>query len=315
MNPQDKEPAEVGSPIIRLFNELATAPENAYLRTCKTSKKIPDQLQELVTQADDFGSVASKLLLEWPHADETERDKCAYYASPAHGRTGRVTKTTWGRYLKRLIPDLADHDAASTANAIRNSLAVNGEFRIITDMKQMLEALWSGPRTCMSMHTNEYASAPHHPYEVYDPALGWGLAVREQDGRVVSRALVFEDETDKCFVRTFGRNDSTGYSHSCEPLRAWLESQGYEFISSWPEGTPLRLIEHESGSYVAPYLDGHRTNVNADEKNAILRINTYGGYDCDCTNGLANDDDDYYDDDDYDDDDDDDDDDYDDYDD
>jgi hypothetical protein len=119
-----------------------------------------------------------------------------------------------------------------------------------------------------------------HPYNVYDPRLGWGMAVRIEDGEVIGRALVYERDSKKQFVRTYLRpSNSSSYSQADDSLNAWLRDQGYEHAGDW-HGCLMRYIEGRSGKPLAPYLDGGIKDVEVITRDGVklLRVCEDGDY-------------------------------------
>jgi hypothetical protein len=131
----------------------------------------------------------------------------------------------------------------------------------------------------------------NHPYKVYDPRLGWGMAVREEGGEVIGRALVYERDDIKKFVRTYQRpSSSCNYSQADDNLNAWLRDQGYEHANDW-EGCLMRHYDGRNGNPLAPYLDGNIKDVDAivREGNKYLIVKEHGEYRFEHTDGSCSD--------------------------
>jgi hypothetical protein len=135
----------------------------------------------------------------------------------------------------------------------------------------MIDAVQNGPSSCMQ------DSWSRHPYEVYDPELGWSMAIRvNDDGDIVARALVH----DGGYVRSYG-----GGGNDCE-LEAWLENQGVESMCEWPDGTELKRIGYHNGcGFLAPYIDGDEKRVSVGRDTLV--IDSDGDYECCCSGGDA----------------------------
>ena len=170
------------------------------------------------------------------------------------------THTTFGRYLRRHWPGASDH-------AIRDLVAIYGAGKvvIVNTMEEMLKAVQRGPYSCMQWDSgndatyqtsdddNDEIDTDIHPYEVYDPALGWAMAILQKDSKIAGRALIHQPT--KTFVRSYGK-DSDGYAVSEPTIDAWLKAQGYAYPTEWPEGVRIRAIKSDWRSgYVGPYLD------------------------------------------------------------
>jgi hypothetical protein len=227
------------------------------------------------------------LVLEWPHVSRSDALRLAYTRSNEHGEIDRRTVTTIGKYLTRHFPD-------APSNLIRDLAARYGvdAFSITRNMSEMQEAVRNGPESCMS----KFNVGDDHPYSVYDPALGWGMALRKDGlGNVTGRALVWDDpdpdgDAESRFVRTYSSNtNSNGYSQADDGLKNWLTEQGYERYCSW-EGTRLRYIKHprHSDCLLMPYIDGSCQSVSHDMNTGTLYFDDDDGeYNANNTDGTA----------------------------
>ena len=195
-----------------------------------------------------------QLVLEWPHVSESDPNRIAYTRDDRAGTDDRQTVTTIGKYLRR-------HFSALRDDQIRDIVALYASdgCEIVKTMDGILTALQKGPKSCMQWHN---CLDERHPYRVYDPANGWGMAQRVAVGDVVGRALVYEDADEgiKCYVRSYKKVDS--YSPADEILEAWLKSQGYHHHRGWPQGARLAYVEGRHSSFTAPYIDGECQNVS-----------------------------------------------------
>lgn len=277
------------------------------------------------------GAPASRydqVLLEWPHISKTDPGRLAYTRDDRAGQADRQTVTSVAKYIKRHWPRLADHvirDLDARFNpCVEYRLANSSVVDLITGVEL-------GPRSCMkstygTIPFNEFdhkqmrawledKSNPEpdwerHPYSVYDPRLGWGMATRLEDGEVVGRCLTWTDpydHTTKVFVRSYKRSaeGESGYSNTDEGLEAWLESQGFTSQREWPDGAKVRAIDHPTrGGYMMPYIDGpdsdHRRvtycgpDALVDGEDVMAIDHHEGEFTCDNTDGAvdAQDDDD-----------------------
>lgn len=229
------------------------------------------------------------LVLEWPHISEGDPARLAYTRSDEHGKSDRQTVTTIGKYLRRHFPLLKDDEIRDLAAAFDA-----GKCYILRDMDKILDALSRGPQSCMKWHD---CHCENHPYRTYDPSLGWGLAVREVNGDIKARALVYEGSAyhhidTPYVVRSFNKPDDGGYSYTDTRLEAWLKEQGYE-KRDYYDNALLSYIPYK-GTFVAPYIDGSNQEVDivtvwdADGGNArkALRITDSGEYTCNNTDGF-----------------------------
>jgi hypothetical protein len=227
---------------------------------------------------------AALLAMEWPHASVEVKGMLAYTRNEQDGERNKQTRTTIGKYLRRHFSGMTDH-------TIRDLVALHtiheDRMEIRRDVAELVQAAHEGPHSCMSSY-DVYVTCDdnvrRHPYCVYDPALGWGVAVRLVEGRIDGRALINSDGDVDIFVRSFKRDHDGGYSYSDEKLEAWLQARGYTKAESW-EGRRLR--RYQVGNRVlAAYLDGECRQVT--EVNASTLVVDYGGeYDFEVTDGVA----------------------------
>ena len=224
------------------------------------------------------------LVLASPVVSE-DGTRLAYFQTEAKGHAGTRTATATGKYLKRMWPYLPDH-------YIRDVVArhqLQTPYMVHT-VDEFIEAVNTGPHSCMSDDGDE--DSPEfdpHPYKVYDPRLGWRMALRKDgDGRIDARALVLhasrgpwtEGETlqGSIFVRTYRRYEES--TRTCESLQAWLKAQGCEKPASWPDDAYMRAIEFDtSGMWLMPYIDGCDKGVTAcsGRHNGLAVLSLGGG--------------------------------------
>ena len=229
-----------------------------------------------------------QLLLEWPHKAVTDPNKVAYTENERKGEADRQTLTTPGKYLRRHFSSMPDHELRD----IVARFTYAGGIEIVSDMANMIEAVVNGPSSCMSRDFNIRCNDGEfrHPYEVYDPALGWSMAVRVQDGKILGRCLVFDGDIDgehyKGFVRSYKRHpDERQHSGVDEAIEAYLKNLGYTKWGGWPE--EARLLHYQvNGGFLAPYIDGDTRHVEIYNEDYLV-IDSGGDYCCDNTCGTA----------------------------
>jgi hypothetical protein len=196
--------------------------------------------------------------------------------------------TTIGKYLTRHFPD-------APSNLIRDIAAkytYGGSTEITKDLDRMIYAVINGPRSCMSSNFDIICDdrVDRHPYAVYDPDLGWGMAVRtDTDGMVLGRCLVHESEDGKGFVRSYKRErDYSSHSGADESIEAYLQSQGYAKWRGWPDHTRvMRYPLRRDSGFLMPYIDGGNQHVEEDGDD-VFRISGYDGYEATNTSGMLN---------------------------
>ena len=230
-----------------------------------------------MSRPDDW----QQLLLQWPHQSMTDQSRIAYTRDEKAGEIDRQTLTTLGKYIRAHFSKLPDH-------AIRDLVATNttADFKFVHTTAEMLYHLHRGPKSCMVWDSDNHLD--EHPYNTYDPALGWHMAIRIVDGNTVGRALCNTDgEGNNYFVRSYKKDPDNphGYSHADEQLNAWLRELGYLKYDGYPNGTKLKLIptRRNDAGFIAPYIDGCIQHV--DVRGDHLRISEDGEWECDNTDG------------------------------
>jgi hypothetical protein len=216
-----------------------------------------------------------QLVLEYPHQAETDRNRIAYTQNDRKGEDDIQTVTSLAKYIRRHFPALGDHVIRDTVAAY----TVTG-CKIIRNVDEMIYHIERGPSSCM---VRSGWNVSNHPYRVYCPSLGWGLAVRVEGDETIGRALV--NDRNMTYVRTYLR--STQFSHSDHDMEAWLTEQGYTKASSW-EGLQFLHIP-DCSEFVAPYLDGDVKNVDLVQVDGktLVEVHDDGEYRCDQTSGSA----------------------------
>ena len=219
-----------------------------------------------------------EMLLEWPHESKEDPTKLAYTQSDDKGERDIQTRTTIGKYLRKHMPNVPDHE-------LRDYVAqftIEGNCYISDSLDDIVRVVMNGPDSCMK---KSRWSADDHPYRVYLPEYGWAIAWREEAGRIVGRALLnHREDEDNIFVRSYKQSGS-GYSQSDEHLEAWLTKQGYTHESGW-DGCKVARIENDyNNSFVMPYLDGNDQSV--DDCGTHMEIVYEGEYDANNTDGWT----------------------------
>jgi len=233
-----------------------------------------------------------QLLLEWPHKSLTDPNRLAYtrneQAAMHNGDSdAKAVVTTIGKYLTRHFPDVS-------SNLIRDITAqytYGGSTIIVKDMDKMVHAVIHGPRSCMSSSFDIlcHDRVERHPYAVYDPALGWGMAVRtDSDGMVLGRCLVHESDDGKGFVRSYKRErEYSSHSGTDEAIEAYLTGLGYAKWRGWPDHIRVMRYPLRNEGYLMPYIDGGNQHVEEDS-DGQFRISDYSGWEASNTSGIIN---------------------------
>jgi hypothetical protein len=198
----------------------------------------------------DFVQDWRVIVLEKPHMASDGR--LAYTRSDEHGQQDRQTVTTAGKYLRRHCPRMPDHVLRDIVDRFTPD-----RMEVTHDMGRMLHAIMNGPRSCMD--GRNFPNESEHPYNVYSPAYGWGMALRiDGTGQIVGRCLVLDNADGKCFVRSY-RASGEGYSDADYGLESYLKEQDFEKRSAWPYGTKLSAIPagRWGDIYLMAYVDGN----------------------------------------------------------
>ena len=271
--------------IQRVYYTKIDMPEHKDIRIWHVREQGRYSMHPIIKKAVMLAPPADwhQLVLEWPHISvSSDTSKIAYTRSEQHGIDDRQTATTVGKYITRNFPTLKDHEVRDLCGMYGAST-----FKISHSMEEMIDLLQRGPKSCMVFDDDDDDDMADegHPYRVYDPALGWGLAVRIMGFSIDGRALV--NENSKTFVRSYRRNEN-GYSSADEELQSWLNDQGYRHVGGWQLGTRLKYIpfrKYGQDIPTAPYIDGQHRNVRVDEYSGTMVIDDNGGWCCDNTNG------------------------------
>lgn len=233
-----------------------------------------------------------QLLLEWPHKSLTDPNRLAYTRderSAMHNgdSDAKAVVTTIGKYLTRHFPD-------APSNLIRDvgaQFTYGGSTIITKDMNEMVSAVMHGPRSCMSSSFDILCSdrEERHPYEVYDPSLGWGMAVRTEGDMVLGRCLVHESDDGKGFVRSYKRErNNSSHSGTDEAIEAYLTGLGYAKWRGWPDHIHIMRYPLRNAGFLMPYIDGGNQHVEEDANHVNFRISDYNGWEACNTSGILN---------------------------
>jgi hypothetical protein len=249
---------------------------------------VYDMMTDHMYRAYDW----QQLLLEWPHKSITDPNRLAYTRderSAMHGGDSdiKAVVTTIGKYLTRHFPD-------APSNLIRDigaKYTYGGSTVITKDMDVMVNAVINGPRSCMSSSFDILCDdrVERHPYAVYDPDLGWAMAVRtDTDGMVLGRCLVHENaDGDKGFVRSYKRErEYSAHSGTDESIEAYLKGLGYAKWSGWPDHAHVMRYPLRRGGFLMPYIDGNCQHVI--EGDDTFQISSYDGWEACSTSGTLN---------------------------
>lgn len=257
-----------------------------------------------------------QLLLEWPAVSTEDETQIAYTRDEEKGKADVRTRTSVGKYLSRHWPHVPDHIRRDWAGRFMPAV-----YKLEHTKEAIIAGIELGPRSCMQsghgsipftcddketllafMGAKEGVGADNdavpwnmHPYAVYAPKYGWGMATRSDPGQpniVLGRALVLDavihDVQHKGFVRSYSRNPNgdDANSGSDEKLETWLRDKGFEYWDSWPDGAKLAKLPHPEGhgNFMVPYIDGDVQHVS--DEGEYLVIDGDGKFDCTNTDGT-----------------------------
>jgi len=235
-----------------------------------------------------------QLLLEWPHVSTGDSQRLAYTRNePRDEFSNKKTVTSVAKYLRSHFSTLPDHAVRDLAALV----STQGCF-LVDDIEKMVYHKQRGPYSCMQW---ESAEPEEHPYNVYDPAYGWKLAVRQEGGDTIGNCLVMDRDGRKYFVRSYLK-DVGRYSHSDPVLEAWLTDNGFDKRSEWQGERMAFFSGSGDGGFLAPYIDGNCRTVDVRRSDGTcqtmwsgrrsdgreyLFITDGGDYMCDNTDGHA----------------------------
>ena len=195
--------------------------------------------------------------VEWPHKSEKHPGQIAYTRNTEKGNRDLQTPSGVGSYLKR-VTQLPDPAIELLVHSARKEEASEYVFLKGPEIVSALNTCDStGPTSCMVGPDTDFLG-DKHPYLVYTPDLGWAMACRLEDTKLVARAIV----NNHHFVRIYGPTKETQFSNPDDRLLLqWLEKQGYSKIASW-EGYQIKLLSYDDrtpapgGTIITPYVDG-----------------------------------------------------------
>ena len=253
------------------------------------------QLHPAVTKMFDLYKPADwqRVILEWPHKSLTDPNRLAYTRderSAMHDGDSdkKAVVTTIGKYLTRHWPDVP----SDLIRDITAQFTYGGAITITTDIKRMVEVVSGGPRSCMSNRFDIECDdgVDRHPYAVYDPSLGWSMAVRAEGDEVLGRCLIWTDPHDpdeKGYVRSYKRErDERSHSGADEAIESYLNGRGYTKWRAWRHGTQLMKYPLRRSGYLMPYIDGGTQRV--DDGGDYFEISDSGDFDASNTSGKIN---------------------------
>ena len=241
---------------------------------------------------DDCAFLISTL----PGASTTQPGLIAYYATEQKMLADIRTPVKVRRYLQKFPtrgqdPKWVERMAKDIDEMLGGKPALDVRLFSSADIDGWRDAYQDNNniRSCMS-EDSIYGVSRHQTYRCYAtahyglPDNGLTLAALYHKGEYVARAIVFEHDGKKCYIKHYG--DSR--------IVDWLNDNGYDQVYGYPDGTTLVALSSDGGRYYHPYVDG--CNYYADlcyNSSAGQHYWVIGGrsYRLDDADGVAHDDD------------------------
>jgi hypothetical protein len=241
---------------------------------------------------DDCAFLISTL----PGASTTQPGLIAYYATEQKMLADIRTPVKVRRYLQKFPtrgqdPKWVERMAKDIDEMLGGKPALDVRLFSSADIDGWRDAYQDNNniRSCMSQDSI-YGVSRYQTYRCYAtahyglPDNGLTLAALYHKGEYVARAIVFEHDGKKCYIKHYG--DSR--------IADWLNDNGYDQVYGYPDGTTLVAFPSDSGGYYHPYVDGCNYyadlcyNSSAEQHYWMLGS---GGRRLDDADGVAYDDD------------------------
>lgn len=184
------------------------------------------------------------------HISREDKNFIAYTPDKSFGERDAQLKTTLGKFIAKYYPHIKDDMVRDICAA--HAGEISGEFELITGAAISEAYRELGNRgACMSYADDRYSGmADHRPTDVYDmPNIALAV-IRNSDGSIKARAMVYTpSEDDKRYIRIY--LDSQ--------LETRLRRAGYR-PGTWHGAEFKAIVVGASGDkdrVVLPYLDGN----------------------------------------------------------
>lgn len=200
------------------------------------------------------------------HVSKEDAGQIAYTVDRANGEADRQIRTTLGRFLQKWYPAMPDDMLQNLVS--EHTAEVSTELELLSG-QAIVDFYMSGQlASCMTHGAEHWAGLDgHHPAEVYDRPNVYLAVVRDTEGKVNGRSLVWHvSETDKRFIRCYGT----------PALQKRLVRMGYK-SGTW-QGMKFKAIKlspvdgqsSDQERYLMPYLDGANSAGNSDRSSIVL---------------------------------------------
>ena len=196
---------------------------------------------------------------------ETVKGRLAYYQDDAKRKAGIRTPIKVRKYVQKFFKDFRNDEEleqiAETLDGLMQS-SDDWDVRLFTDASiDGWSAAYYHITSCMSTKSKDYGVGALETHRCYctsamtdgKQSSGLTLAVLYQDDKPVARAITYENDDGKYFVRNYGD----------DRLVRWLGDNGYKHRNYLPSGTNLWTEAYNNG-YLSPYVDGDPDDAEAE---------------------------------------------------
>ena len=199
---------------------------------------------------------------------ETVEGRLAYYQDDAKRKAGIRTPIKVRKYLQKFFGKFrTPEELEQIAKKVDELFITTDEYdvRLFTDAGiDGWSAAYYHIQSCMSTKYGDYGVGDLETFRCYctaamtngEQSSRLALAVLYQDGKPVARAITYENEYGKHFVRNYGD----------DRLVRWLDDNGYNHAGTLPLGTLLwtEAYDDDNDGYLSPYVDGDPHDAEAE---------------------------------------------------
>lgn len=193
------------------------------------------------------------------HVSQNNRNLVAYTPGKDFGERDKQLPTSLGKFLAKYIPELEDHEIGDIV--AEHEAELNPDIRWLEgDAIVDYYAETTSVQSCMAHNAtggNKFTDKSKHPTQAYKVP-GIRLAVLWKGGKDVARAMTYEDQHNKIYIRAYGDKS----------LKNWLDSNGYS-VGNWV-GVQFNTVKVSENLYVMPYLDANGGPGNSSDCNVAL---------------------------------------------
>lgn len=200
------------------------------------------------------------------------KGKIAYTENGSKGARDVQTVAKPGRYLRRVVKDLAN-DQELKEMVASLAAAANIEVKVVhNDFDTFRRVYMEGPSSCMAYgddkfrKTHDLDDTWRHPAEAYcHPDNHISLAYVEVNDRIAARVL----------INTDSKQHVSMYCADWAPvarnvLKDWLESEGYTYDDNALRGEIMARINLKNGGVLCPYIDCGGIGVDIEDDHLVV---------------------------------------------